>query len=73
MERVTGIGGIFFKAREPETLAAWYRDNLGVPVDADGFTVFRWPEGQTPERPGSTVWAHFRATRSTSRRARRRS
>jgi predicted enzyme related to lactoylglutathione lyase len=33
MERVLGIGGVFFKARDPKALAAWYRDHLGVPVE----------------------------------------
>jgi predicted enzyme related to lactoylglutathione lyase len=33
MERVLGIGGIFFKARDPKALAAWYREHLGIPVD----------------------------------------
>jgi len=30
MERVTGIGGLFFRARDPEALARWYQDHLGV-------------------------------------------
>jgi hypothetical protein len=34
MERITGIGGIFFKARDPAALAAWYRDHLGISVEA---------------------------------------
>lgn len=33
MERVLGVGGIFFKARDPAALAAWYREHLGVPVE----------------------------------------
>lgn len=33
MERVLGVGGVFFKARDPKTLAAWYREHLGVPVE----------------------------------------
>jgi predicted enzyme related to lactoylglutathione lyase len=33
MEQVLGIGGVFFKARDPKALAAWYRENLGVPVE----------------------------------------
>jgi predicted enzyme related to lactoylglutathione lyase len=37
MERITGIGGVFFKARDPKGLAEWYRAHLGVPVD-DGQT-----------------------------------
>jgi predicted enzyme related to lactoylglutathione lyase len=35
MERITGIGGIFFKARDPHALAAWYREQLGIPVEED--------------------------------------
>ena len=34
MERVLGIGGVFLKARDPVALAAWYREHLGVPVEA---------------------------------------
>jgi predicted enzyme related to lactoylglutathione lyase len=35
MEKVLGIGGVFFKARDPKALAAWYRQHLGVPVEPD--------------------------------------
>jgi hypothetical protein len=35
MERVTGVGGVFFKARDPKVLADWYRRHLGVPVAQD--------------------------------------
>jgi predicted enzyme related to lactoylglutathione lyase len=35
MERVLGIGGVFFKARDPKALAAWYREHLGVPVETE--------------------------------------
>ncbi len=62
MTRVTGIGGIFFKARDPEALRAWYRDHLGIAVEEWGGTAFRW---QTPERPepdGMTVWTIFAAS-----------
>jgi predicted enzyme related to lactoylglutathione lyase len=34
MERVLGVGGVFFKARDPKALAAWYREHLGVPIEA---------------------------------------
>jgi predicted enzyme related to lactoylglutathione lyase len=50
---VTGIGGVFFRARDPEALRTWYRDRLGVPVTEDGHAVFEWRE------PGATVWAIF--------------
>ena len=38
MAKVTGVGGIFFKARDPKALAAWYRDALGFAVEAWGNT-----------------------------------
>jgi predicted enzyme related to lactoylglutathione lyase len=59
MERVTGIGGIFFKAQDPRKLLEWYRDNLGlVPSFEDGVT-FEWRERDEPERKGCTVWSPF--------------
>jgi catechol 2,3-dioxygenase-like lactoylglutathione lyase family enzyme len=55
MERVIGIGGIFFKSRDPAKLKTWYREHLGVPVGADGSTIF-----PTDGDPGpSTVWEPF--------------
>ena len=57
MERVTGIGGIFLKARNPEGLAAWYRDHLGVPVgEGQTYGTFAAGNGASPEQ---TVWAAF--------------
>ena len=35
MEQVLGIGGVFFKARDPKALAAWYREHLGMPVEPE--------------------------------------
>jgi predicted enzyme related to lactoylglutathione lyase len=51
MERVTGIGGVFFRARDPKALTTWYEEHLGVPVDGDGYVIF--PESH------NTVWAPF--------------
>ena len=43
MECVMGVGGIFFKATDPAALGAWYRDNLGVPIEKEwGGAVFPW-------------------------------
>ncbi|MFW6201344.1 MAG: SRPBCC family protein [Gemmatimonadota bacterium] len=42
MARVTGIGGIFFKADDPDALASWYREHLRVPVDDGTWARFRW-------------------------------
>jgi catechol 2,3-dioxygenase-like lactoylglutathione lyase family enzyme len=52
---VTGIGGIFFKARDPQALTDWYAEHLGLPVDGEGDVVLWW--GGTDR--GSTVWAPF--------------
>ena len=57
MKRVTGIGGIFFKARDPKALNAWYRDHLGLDVSEWGGTVFEW--GGADSAPGMTLWTPF--------------
>ena len=44
MPRVTGIGGIFIKARDPEALAEWYRIHLGVPYRKNEGAGFRWSD-----------------------------
>lgn len=62
-ERVTGIGGIFFKARDPKALAAWYRQALGVELVAGTpFAKFSWREREDSSRVGSTAWSLFPAT-----------
>ena len=60
MERVTGIGGVFFKAKDPERMAAWYQQHLGIQTN-DGSTDFAWREKDHPDRIGRTVWAIFPA------------
>jgi predicted enzyme related to lactoylglutathione lyase len=52
MERVTGIGGVFFRARDPEALQQWYVENLGLPL-LDGHIVFQGANA-------NYVWAPFR-------------
>src|SRR5688500_9036428 len=59
MARVTGIGGIFLKARDPKALGAWYREHLGIDVQAWGGATFQWDAGSRPDRPGVTVWSVF--------------
>jgi predicted enzyme related to lactoylglutathione lyase len=58
MERVLGIGGIFLKARDPKALAAWYRDNLGVPID-ENQTYGTFTAGNAGGAPEQTVWSTF--------------
>lgn len=60
MEKVTGIGGIFFKARDPERMAAWYQENLGIRTQ-DGHADFFWREAHRPDVMGRTVWSIFPA------------
>lgn len=55
MKRVTGIGGIFFKATDPAALREWYQVHLGIPLEEWGGAIFRWTEG------GTTVWSPFSA------------
>lgn len=57
--KVHGIGGVFFKARDPEALGRWYRDHLGLEVAEWGGAVLPW---QRTDRPGNacTVWSPFR-------------
>jgi predicted enzyme related to lactoylglutathione lyase len=57
--RVTGIGGVFFKARDRAGLGEWYRRHLGIDVEGGGFAVFRWREEKDPKRSGATVWSLF--------------
>ena len=55
MARVTGIGGVFFKARDPKALAAWYQSHLGIALEPWGGAVLKWPEDKANDE-GLTVW-----------------
>ena len=57
MKRVTGIGGVFFKAKDPEKLKAWYRTHLGIESESWG-AVFRWRDDPRSD-DGSTAWSVF--------------
>jgi len=61
MERVRGVGGVFFRCENPAALQGWYVEHLGLEPDDDGYIQFRWQDGETPERPGRTIWAPFPA------------
>jgi predicted enzyme related to lactoylglutathione lyase len=64
MKHVLGIGGIFFKANDPEKLAAWYREHLGLEVEEYGGVTFRERAGgdeSGPRRQAHTVWSPFAA------------
>jgi predicted enzyme related to lactoylglutathione lyase len=63
MKRVIGIGGVFFKARDPEALRAWYQKHLGIDSEAWG-AVFKWnsPEIQASQKDFCTAWNPFPET-----------
>ena len=62
MARVTGIGGIFLRARDPKALSAWYAKHLGISVTPYGAS-FIWSECDQPEGAGKglTAWNIFPA------------
>src|SRR4051794_14108431 len=57
MNRVTGIGGIFFKAKDAPALQAWYKQHLGIDVQAWGGTAFPWTDGEGKPMAGTTIWS----------------
>ena len=59
--RVTGIGGVFFKSSNPDSLRAWYVAHLGLPMDAFGYVVFSGTEKEPSGAPSQTVWNPFPA------------
>jgi predicted enzyme related to lactoylglutathione lyase len=56
--KVTGIGGIFFKCKDPEAVKRWYSKHLGLSTDAYGAT-FAWHPIETPEKVAYTQWSPF--------------
>ena len=61
MKRVTGIGGVFFKAKDPKSLCAWYEQHLGIPraSETETMAIFQWHDPEHPDQEGMTVWALF--------------
>ena len=57
MKRVTGIGGIFFHARDPVALRAWYQRHLGIDVQDWGGTAFLWTDASGAPYKGMTIWS----------------
>lgn len=57
MAKVTGIGGVFFKATNAEKLRAWYQTHLGIDVQPWGGAAFTWGDTTLPDRDGATIWS----------------
>ena len=61
MKKVTGIGGVFFKCKDPNKLKEWYKTHLGF--DTNGYGVnFEWRENEDSTKKGSTAWSPFSET-----------
>lgn len=61
MKKVTGIGGIFFKCKDPNKMKEWYKTHLGLNTNDYGAT-FEWREEEDSTKKGSTTWGPFAET-----------
>ena len=57
--RITGVGGIFVKSKDPKALARWYRDVLGISLESWGGAMLRY---DSPGHPPAVVWNTFPST-----------
>ena len=60
MKRVTGIGGVFVRSKDPKALGAWYREHLGLNIEEWGGVAFRWATAENPTGVGTTIWSPFK-------------
>lgn len=60
-KKVTGIGGIFFKCKDPKKVRDWYQQHLGLQVNPYG-SVFEWRQGTDSSKKGFTQWSPFAET-----------
>jgi predicted enzyme related to lactoylglutathione lyase len=58
MKKVTGIGGIFFKCKDPKKMNEWYKTHLGMDTNQYGAN-FEWRQAEDPTKSGSTQWGTF--------------
>jgi predicted enzyme related to lactoylglutathione lyase len=61
LKKATGIGGIFFKCRDPKKIREWYRVHLGLNTNDYG-AVFEWRQGADTTKKGFTQWTPFKET-----------
>ena len=59
MKKVTGIGGIFFKCKDPKKMTEWYKTHLGLDANPYGAT-FEWYEDADGKKKGQTQWTPFK-------------
>ena len=58
MKKVTGIGGIFFKCKDPNKMREWYKNHLGMDTNQYGAT-FEWRHTDDLTKKGATQWSPF--------------
>lgn len=58
MKKVTGIGGVFFKCKDPKAVNEWYKEHLGFETTPYG-TSFEWMDKDNPDKKGLTQWNAF--------------
>jgi len=61
MKKVTGIGGIFFKCKDPKKMKEWYKTHLGLNTNEYGAT-FEWREASDSTKKAQTQWSPFAET-----------
>jgi predicted enzyme related to lactoylglutathione lyase len=61
LKKVTGIGGIFFKCKDPKKVKEWYKTHLGLETDQYG-TNFEWRLADDSTKKGFTQWSPFAET-----------
>lgn len=59
MKRVTGLGGVFFKSKDPKKMQEWYDKHLGIPSGKYG-SMFQWREHDKPDKVAYTAWGPFK-------------
>ena len=61
MKKATGIGGVFFKCKDPNKMKEWYKTHLGLDTGPYGAS-FEWREAEDPSKKGLTQWNTFTET-----------
>ena len=59
MGKAIGIGGAFFRSKDPKKLQAWYEEHLGFEPDKEGYIYFRWPQQAELNLNAYTLWGPF--------------
>ena len=58
MARVTGVGGVFLRSKDPGAMAKWYAEHLGIKLHDFNGTAFQWSD-EVPAGSGMTAWSAF--------------